>query len=280
MSWKTLFDAARPDEHLSSRQQKRWDELRGAIEGSEPAIFWYAGSGTDMMPLVIDVPNNPAKQRLFPLVEERQRRPLILWMNDYDPYYADFPRARWRPCEHSSNGQLWKRLGANVEKKGRPIDLTFPRDAQRRDDRPVRLRFFHVRVTNDGRAGPRRRPEGGDQYTVVFSPSESEDLLRSLLAPHRLRIEMVALVRQGGLSGQRPAHGFEKPFQQYTGVPRLLGNLAAAVGQVSGYVVDREDWSLEGFREVAIRLDDWGADGARLFVRDGSDLAAAVGLPR
>jgi hypothetical protein len=107
---------------------------------------------------------------------------------------------------------------------------------------PIRLRLFHVRVTNDNRAAHRQRATRGDRYLAIFSPAESEELLRSAILPHRLHVDVVALIRQGGLSGQRPLYPYMKPFQQYTDLPQLLGNLAGEIGHVAGYVVDRCDW--------------------------------------
>jgi hypothetical protein len=101
-------------------------------------------------------------------------------------------------------------------------------------------------------------------------------LLRSVFLPHGLAIEVVTLIRQGGFACQRPFFGGER-FQQYTDLPRALADSGAAVGNVAAYIVDRDDWQLDGYRECAVRLDDWGAHGARLFVREGSQLVRELG---
>jgi hypothetical protein len=31
--------------------------------GASPDIYWYLGSGTDLAPLILDVPNNPTGER-------------------------------------------------------------------------------------------------------------------------------------------------------------------------------------------------------------------------
>lgn len=276
MSWKSLFEAARPGEPLAPRDAKWWAELRGAIEAAEPAIFWYPGSGEDFTPLVLDVPNNPAKQRIFPLTGPREQRPLMLWMNDYAPDYAQLPKRRGH-CSQSANAQLWKRLRADVAVMRRRVHLTLPADRQPSGHGPIHLRLFEVRVTNDSQAAQRQRPSRGDRYTVIFSPAESAQLLRSVIVKHRLHVELVALIRQGGLSGQRPMYPYMKPFQQYTDLPLLLDSFGGEIGHVAGYVVDRCDWRLRGYIETSLRVDKWGADGARLFVREGSDLALRLG---
>jgi hypothetical protein len=271
MSWKSLFESARLAADTSDAQQHWWRETRAMIERANPAIYWYPGSGNDLTPLVLDAPNNPTGQRLFPVAGPQQKRPIILWMNDYAPDHGSFPAGYRGPAD--CNHEVWQRLGAMVALAGQPTELTVP-PPDGCLGKPIAMRFFRATLTNDD-IGTRERPAEGDEYTVIYSPVESESLLRSVFVPHRLAVEVVALIRQGGFSYQRPFFGGE-PLQQYTDLPRILAESADAVGRVTAYVVDRDDWQLDNYRQSAMRLDDWGAHGARLFVRDGTELATRL----
>ena len=253
MAWESLFNSARLIENSGPAPGFSWGEARTAIERAGPAIYWYPGSGNDLTPLVLDVPGNRTGGRLFPLAGSGQRRPLILWMSDYAPAYRNFPADHRGPADW--NGEVWDRLGARVEVIGQPIKLVVP--SFEAPNACINLAIFRARVTNDAVAW-HRRPADGDEYTVIFSHAESEWLVRSVFAPDRLAIAVVALIRQGGFSCQRPFYGHEGGFQQYTDLPRLLASCSESVGDVAAYIVDRDDWQLDGYRESDARLADGG----------------------
>lgn len=67
---------------------------RLAAMKAAPMIYWYPGCGTDLSPLILDVPNNPTGQRLYRInaAAADQSAPIVLWMNDYSAHQDGFPR--------------------------------------------------------------------------------------------------------------------------------------------------------------------------------------------
>jgi hypothetical protein len=73
---------------------------------SPPEVYWYPGCGQDFCPLLFDTPNNPLGFRLMRVenhqtekadcirLNESDKKPVILWMNDYLDTYTDFPNRR------------------------------------------------------------------------------------------------------------------------------------------------------------------------------------------
>lgn len=61
---------------------------RLAAVKSAPVIYWYPGCGTDLSPLILDVPNNPAGQHLCRInaAADDQSARIALWMNDYNTH--------------------------------------------------------------------------------------------------------------------------------------------------------------------------------------------------
>jgi hypothetical protein len=259
MSWKTLIDAMvqlpmKDDVVGGSRHEH---PLKDVLE-AEPAIYWYPGSGHDLVPLVLDMPRNPTGRRLFPHLGSHQAKPLLLWMNDYNDCSTGFHDQGEHPVDLGGARPI-------VRIEGEPGRFCIPIPAQSAGDMSaatIPLTVFKARVMN---AKPRRRPRhvrplGGDLCTVFYSAVESEMLLRTIFAPHRIRVEIVALVKQGGFSNQRA------DFSQYKDIPRLLTEFTRDVGPVQAYLVDnnvkiRDYHSLERLWQPA-----WGFCGTRMWV--------------
>lgn len=238
------------------------------IETTDPSIFWYPGSGHDLTPLLLDVPGNPTGERLFPLKGSEQKKSLILWMNDYLDHTLMFPfYNRETDCVPKTLTHRY-RASVAIEKPDLLYGLVSPYGTQQNVTRTsvVPISIFQVRVKN-ATAGKHKRLENGDVYTVIFSYGESEFLLRNVFAPHRLMIRVVALIKQGGTSGQRSHFGLGH-FEQYRDIPRLLRENEKTLGRVDSYIVDN-DVAIDGYDTTHMNVRDWGAGDVTMQKREG-----------
>ena len=256
MSWEALLgslDECVTWDTLSKGREQCEALLRSVIE-QDPAIYWYPGSGDDLTPLVLDVPSNPTGRRLFPVAGVQQGRPLLLWMNDFLDYHFGFPSGE-ASCKHDVS--VGEGIRAKVEVLGPVGRFLIPCPCRGETDRHIAipLAVFQIRVKNRER-GSRQRPDEGDVYTVFFSAAESEFLFRQVLAKHRIRIEVVALIAQAGFSIQR------SDFQQYREVPLLLTEHAAQVGPVQAYLVDHDVEIPGPYVPTGNKVAGWGVGGA------------------
>jgi hypothetical protein len=256
MSWKTLIDSMvqLPMEDDIVGCNRNEQTLKEVLE-VDPAIYWYPGSGNDLAPLVLDVPRNPTKRRLFPLHGARQGKPLLLWMNDYNDSFAGFPdqrEYRVKLGDVQATVEITESPGRSVIPAGRPPGN------KRATAIPVTV--FKARVMGVEPARRRRsvRPPGGDLYTVFYSAAESENLLRSIFVPHCIPIQVVALVRQGGFSDQR-LH-----FEQYQDIKRLLENFRSKVGKVQAYLADNEV-QIPNYERFGQPFPGWGYNGVQMW---------------
>ena len=256
MSWRTLVESwsAVPTGTPSDPEA-----VLGQLAQEDPDLYWYPGSGDDLMPFALDAPNNRTGERLFPLQGAKQKRKLVVWMNDFMDDFRSAPEG-FSPSYVDAAAEQYLRLDVSVEETcGRFIVPIH--DFHRRMITPIPVTIFKVRVSG-GRVRT-MRPAEGDLYTVVFSLAESEMLFRGLFVPHRLRVRVVALQRQGGC--QRQLHEPDRPFNQYKDIPRLLAEHRRQVGQVEAYLVDH-DVEIPDYHPITELLPHWGVEGTRMWV--------------
>ena len=260
MSWRKLIERLAP---LSVGNRLAWQDLSDKLIKDNPAVYWYPGSGLDLTPLALDLPGNPVGERLFPLRGQKQKRGTILWLNDYaDRHNVEQPVFDFGFSKDEIHGQLGATLDG-VEPIGSFSLAT--RDYQTGQAANVPVAFFTACI--GGGSNAHRRPERGDQYYFAFSPVESEALLRQVFVPDKIRIRVVALIRQGGFSSQRT------DFKQYRDLPGLLRENKAAVGRVEAFLVDQDDMGgleIPGYEPSNHVMPHWGAGGTRMWLQTDS----------
>jgi hypothetical protein len=216
-----------------------------------PHIYWYPGCGTDLSPLIFDVPNNPTGERLYRVnaKEHNNTAPIILWMNDYSDYEQGFPlpgpinvhfshgtgALRW---EYFGDDQWrgWNRYGTRLEVNRHQERYLFEAE--------IPLTLFTVTVYNSDQ-GIHARPLNGDRYLVIYSNCASHALLSKVLLPFGIRPRCVALIRQGGFS--RQLH-----YEQYIDLPASLTEREKELGgPVDLYVIDAYGQDLKFKRPLA-----------------------------
>jgi len=220
MNWTDFLSNLQPEtSHQGSILLEKLSSFQTA-----PDIFWYPGSGRDLVPLLLDVPDNPTRRRLCRVNQEIQEKPFLYWMNDYCESLNDFP-------EDSLLGQdlvpkyseLWKEYDAAVS-------VGKNRERYRFEENII-ITLFTANVRNREQ-GIHDREKTGDEYLVCFSSCDSELLLEKIFAPYRFHLSIVALIAQGGFSGQR------RDFNQYTDVPDRVAKLEKQIGAVDFWVID------------------------------------------
>lgn len=263
MSFDELLGTLRPAN--SHQSQRLLQTLKTNANNAE--LFWYPGSGRDLTPLLLDVPNNPAGVRLFRTEGEaglNGQRPRILWMNDYPSRSTGFPdnepRAVQYQPEYRTIWNLYRGIGSIVAEQ-----------EMYEAECGITLKLFLVTIQNFGQ-GLHSRPSAGDTYLVIYTPAESEQLMKRVFIKFRIRVATVALIKQGGLSGQR------RDFWQYMHLPRMLLAQSDAVGPLDFCCIDKygqEDHepepfekSLKSYRYAGGPID-WGWCPCRIFARDG-----------
>ena len=238
-------------------------DLFQKVVEANPAIYWYPGSGGDLTPLALDPPNNPTGRRLLLLRGTGAESSLILWMNDYADTYFDFPL-----------GREGKRTEIVVGRNIRAVAeiqsgvASYEWNAPGRHRYPIPCRIFQVKVT--GGAGLHQRPANGDDYIVIFSCFEMEQLFRQIFLPHSLKLEVVALVGQGNFGGvpQR------EDFNPYRDIPPLCAEHQEAVGQVRYFLAD-DDFNSHDYQKTQVQVEGWGHEqGVAMWQRTGAPVAA------
>jgi hypothetical protein len=261
MSWTTLLqDCFICPSFETVQQEGSFEEVLCRLAASEPEVYWYPGSGSDLAPLIFDAPNNPTGRRLYPLDGQTQGRPLVLWMNDYLGSFWAAPRG----------------FGANQDVQSLEryyhVQLTVPEPVGRfmiqtngvHKGRRVAIPLSVFKVCVKGGTRGRERPAEGDLYTILFALAETETLLRQVFVPHKIPVRVVALIRQGAFSCQR-AHFGLGDFEQYRDVPYLLGEHEPELGQVAAYLKD-DDRQIPGYQPTEHTVPHWGANGTRMWV--------------
>jgi len=134
-----------------------------------PHIYWYPGCGTDLSPLILDVPNNPTGERLYRLNAPATdlSPPIVLWMNDYSQYQEGFPSAgkiqvryeavsrafRWQ-YSRDDHWRGWNRYGTRLEVNRHQERYLFENE--------IPITLFTVTVFNSHQ-GIHTRPVSGDR---------------------------------------------------------------------------------------------------------------------
>lgn len=236
--WHEFIDGLVPvDQSVGSTLKEQLAQLH-----VRPSIYWYPGSGTDLRPLVLDVPNNAIGRRLFRVSNpDLSEDPIVFWMNDYSRHQADFPRHHREGSRTLLNllafrGELvsdyeflceqwrgWDRFETELEIAERVERYVF------RGLLPVTL--FTVNVKNKNQ-GAHDRPESGDTYLVIYSNVPSHVLFEEAILRMRLHVTCALLSKQGGFAGE--IYG----FNQYTEIPALLKAFEPELGPVDLYVID------------------------------------------
>ena len=237
-SWAEFVDGLMPIDPGSGSNLK---DLLRRLQVS-PSLYWYPGSGDDLRPLVLDVPNNAVGRRLFRTSSpDFENDPILFWMNDYFGYYAEFPRAGTEVSEVSYPSDWWPKEKKDFQAHqwdqwlgwGRyEAALEIAEQVERyvfRDRLPVTL--FTVNVKNHDQ-GVNDRPKDGDTYLVIFSNVPSHVLFEEAMLPLRLNVSCVLLAKQGGFAGEI------YHYNQYEQIPTLLRSFESELGPVDLYLID------------------------------------------
>jgi len=253
--WQTLLRRLRP------RSASQGDQLLRKLASFSfaPDIFWYPGSGADLTPLLLDVPDNPLCRRLLRIDQKSQGRPFLLWMNDYSKSLENYPDSCVRDDDMVSDYRnLWHEYCSTATYTGKLERYSF--------DEEIRISLFTVVVKNKEQ-GVHQRKMTGDEYLVCFSNCDSEILLERLFAHYQIHLSVIALIRQGGFSGQKIG------FDQYIDLPERVIDYRHKLGLAEFWVIDRYGQddkrrpaadSLKGYSYEGGPLC-WGWPPARLF---------------
>ena len=237
-----------------------------------PHIYWYPGCGSDLSPLVLDVPNNPTGERLYRLggTLTSDSIPLVLWMNDHSKYQDLFPRPGEIKVEfneyrlyQTDRWRYWEDYRARLEVGKHQENYLFEGEI------PIKLFSVTLHNTNQGKHS---RPTQGDRYLVIYSNCASHELFRRVLLPFAIRPRCVALIRQGGFSSQ--LH-----YEQYIDLPAwLVERENELTGPVDMYIIDAYGQDLKFKRPLAKAIEHydyrggpvpWGWRPCRAFGRPG-----------
>lgn len=259
MDWKNFLSKLQPEtEHQGDTLLKKLSAFQ-----TSPDIFWYPGSGQDLVPLLLDVPNNPTHRRLYRVNQEPEEKPLLYWMNDHSKSLSHFPEdgSLGKELAPQYSG-LWKEYNATVS-------ISKNREHYRFDEN-IMITLFAANVSNREQ-GVHTRRDTGDEYLVCFSYCDSELLLEKIFAPYSLHLSIIALIKQGGFSGQR------EDFDQYVDLPNKVTKLKKQVGIVDFWCIDLYGQnnekmpiarSLREYKYIGGPLP-WGWPPARLYGRPG-----------
>jgi hypothetical protein len=186
---------------------------------------------------------------------------LLLWMNDSADMCADFPDSDilGRECVQQYP-ELWSKYGSHA-RFGAAREIYMCGD--------IKICLFTVTVMNLPNRS-QSRGERGDEYLVCFSYCDSEKLFKKIFVKHRLHVSRIALIKQGGLSGQR------RGFDQYVDLPKMVVMHADSVGEVNSWVLDTQGLAGTGVPRAGVlkshkrigRPLDWGWSPARIYVSD------------
>lgn len=259
MNWTNFMNNLQPD--TSNQGRILLDRL--SIFQSAPDIFWYPGSGQDLVPLLLDVPNNPTHRRLCRIDQKSQEKPFLYWMNDCSKILNDFPGDSLLGQELVPEySELWEEYNATVSIGKSRERYLFKGN--------ITITLFTANVKNQEQ-GIHNREKTGDEYLVCFSTCDSESLLENIFAPYCFHLSIIALIKQGGFSGQRSG------FNQYRDLPNRVVNLEKQVGAVDFWVIDLYGQDDEKMPDVQCLSKykyiggplRWGWPPARLYGKSG-----------
>ena len=261
--WQRILDGLVPTDH--AQVNSLLDVLRSL--GQAPEVFWYPASARDLVPLLLDVPDNPTGKRLLRLNATFNGTPRILWMNDLGDDYVNFPESDLLGCQFDTQcyAPIWDEYRAKAWFGPSKESYVF------NDCVPVTL--FTVRVEN---ASDSSHPRGkdGDEYLVCFSSCSSSALFKNLFVPGHLKLPCIALIKNASFdvtTNERRSH--------YDALPIAVMENENAVGQVDLWVLDIDGQQGESRTPYADCLQDyeyvggplrWGWVPTRIFARRGA----------
>lgn len=259
MDWKDFLNNLKPEtNHQGSLLLESLSSLQ-----TIPDIFWYPGSGKDLVPLLLDVPNNPTHERLYRINQESNEKPLLFWMNDYSDYLKDFPEDNLLGQELVTQyDELWKAYDATAT-------IGKNRERYRIINRNVKITLFTVNIRHQVK-GIHAREETSDEYLVCFSSCDSELLLENVFVSYSFHLSVVALIKQGGFSCQR------ENLDQYKDLPDRVAKFKEKIGLVDFWITDSRGQSGKEPAAHVLREYEyiggilrWGWSPARLYGRPG-----------
>jgi hypothetical protein len=197
--------------------------------------------------------------------------PILFWMNDRSSYSKDFPNNNLLGREIvPSYSKLWNSYGSRLTIGNSKECYSFEGNIQ--------ITLFTANVRNKEQ-GVHSRVKSGDTYLICISYCDSELLLEKVFSSYGLHLYMIALIKQGGFSGQR------QNFQHYTDLPEKVTQLEKQIGKVDFWVIDEYGQNRYRFElghnkkmPIARSLRDyeyiggplrWGWPPARLFGKPG-----------
>ena len=258
MGFKQFIDDLQPNQ--KNRNQLKEEILKILkVMDSDLEIYWYPGSGPDITPLLFDVPNNPTGRRLLRMDNESSGQPpIFLWMNDYADLLADFPKkSQLNQATDNRYSELWNRYQAS--------SLFCSKEIYSLGSQYFTLFLVNIKNADQGSYS---RPPQGDNYIALFSNLKSENLLDEVFSKYKIKINTIALIKQGGFSGQT--------FGHYN-LPKILKRHRDKIGSVDFWIIDSQGVDLDSEKRVIPRgLEEyeyiggpvpWGWEPTRLFGR-------------
>jgi hypothetical protein len=285
--WSEFINALVPDRACGPTQSRGPAPLKSLLAGmtQAPSLYWYPGSGKDLSPLAFDVPGNPTGQRLLRLTDPQPpENPTVLFMNDYRSDLRTFPTDGlvWTGYDDDNTKDLktrtWGRSGHRMwDRYDTHIVLLGPHEFYNYTYGPegewsIPISLGRAIVTNN-HPGARKRPHFGDEYLLIFSCVESHRLFQEVILKFGLHIRALALIRQGGFSGQ--LH-----YDQYTDIPAwVMTNADQLGGQPEFIIADSQGQNQEGSKPLCSALSDyeyvggpvnWGWAPCRAYAKPGT----------
>jgi hypothetical protein len=285
--WPNFIKALRPARLYRHSQSNCATPLKGLLAGMTraPSLYWYPGSGKDLSPLAFDVPGNPTGQRLLRLTDPQPlTNPTVLFMNDYRRELYDFPTDGlvWTGYDDDNTKDLrsrtWGRSGHRMwDRYDTHIVLLGPHEFYNYAYGPdgewsIPISLGRAIVTNN-HPGTAKRPHFGDEYLLIFSCVESHTLFQEVILKFGLHIRALALIRQGGFSGQ--LH-----YDQYTDLPAWVMAHADQLGGPPEFIfADSQGQSEDRSKPMCSALSDykyvggpvnWGWAPCRAYARAGT----------
>lgn len=203
---------------LDNRTGRKITEF-SKLAGINASIYWYPGSGDDLVPVLLDRPDNFTGRRLWN-GSSISTNDVVLWMNDYSDCEPWFLQPTDQYVVPESYQEIWKRFHGKIRIESVTqfnFDV-FGSDAK------------HWLI----QASISRRLYGASRVVFIFSKIESEHLIKYVFLKLGFTIHCIALISQAGF-GQREGR------QQYSFIPKLIERaLHYGFELPSAYIADQQ----------------------------------------